>query len=362
MFELRILSGLHRGATLPLDDDSLRIGASDSADVVLVDPSIEEDHAELSRTEFGWLLAALGGKLYGAENNQPEMLIDLLPGQFVRIGDIWITIADTEDRWIDPPAVPVDEPIQKEEAYGKLESQEYIASYREDNPTSTHTQDDEITNANGEEKAGEVDQVLPKKGGGRRMLFMSIAGVTVLSAAVAYGMTAKSSQDLDKHKKNPALTVAKLDPIQKSKGAATLPIGQVIDESQSVTQTEQLKKAFRKRLADADLLKRLEMTLDDQAWSVQGNLNDEDAKRFERVLKAFIAENRIDFPVNAKVVSAEGMLPFKISQVITGKEASIVTDGGDRLYVGDEMQGFRLVAINEAGIKFDGKHKLDVRW
>ncbi|MGI4936529.1 MAG: FHA domain-containing protein, partial [Janthinobacterium lividum] len=48
MYELRILNGLHRGATLPLDEQAQTIGQSEDADVVLVDQGIADRHAVLT--------------------------------------------------------------------------------------------------------------------------------------------------------------------------------------------------------------------------------------------------------------------------------------------------------------------------
>lgn len=40
MLELRILTGLHRGAALPLDGDAIRIGSGANNDIVLLDPGM----------------------------------------------------------------------------------------------------------------------------------------------------------------------------------------------------------------------------------------------------------------------------------------------------------------------------------
>ena len=54
--ELRMLSGLHRGATLELEEDSsvLAIGTSPNADVLMADPGIARLHCRLSRQAKRW--------------------------------------------------------------------------------------------------------------------------------------------------------------------------------------------------------------------------------------------------------------------------------------------------------------------
>jgi hypothetical protein len=114
----------------------------------------------------------------------------------------------------------------------------------------------------------------------------------------------------------------------------------------------------------ADCLNTLcfDLTLQDEQWFMQAALDDEEAARFERILTSFIKQHNIAFPVHAWVGSAESMLPFKIRQVVYGSNASVVTQDGDRLYVGDEYRGVRLVAVAGDRLTFAGKRKIEVRW
>jgi type III secretion protein D len=125
---------------------------------------------------------------------------------------------------------------------------------------------------------------------------------------------------------------------------------------------EELRNAFRKRLADSDLLRRFDLSLLNEQWTMQAALDDEEAARFERILTGFIKQHNITFPVHAKVGNSESMLPFKIRQVISGSNASVVTQEGDRLYVGEEYRGVRLVAIQGNQLTFAGKRKIEVKW
>jgi len=49
MLELRILSGLHRGAAFPLDGDTIRLGSNPDNDLVLCDPGMPEHAGTLTR-------------------------------------------------------------------------------------------------------------------------------------------------------------------------------------------------------------------------------------------------------------------------------------------------------------------------
>ena len=90
--ELRILNGLHRGASLPLDDQPQLIGAADDADIVLVDPGIELRHAVLRLDGGCWSLLSLDGIVRGAAVDMPADQPQLAPGDCARVGRIWLTV------------------------------------------------------------------------------------------------------------------------------------------------------------------------------------------------------------------------------------------------------------------------------
>lgn len=125
---------------------------------------------------------------------------------------------------------------------------------------------------------------------------------------------------------------------------------------------EQLRQAFRSRLADADLTSRFKLTLSDSAWLMHAVLDDTETPRFERVLWDFLREHKLSFPVSAKIVSADTMLPFKIQQVVSGANASLVTQDGRRLRVGEQYRGVRLLAIKGNRLRFGGKRKFELKW
>lgn len=366
MYELRILSGLHRGATLPLDERDLVLGASEDADVVLVDPGIEEKHATLSLTDSGWLLSAMDGGLRTADSNQPQTLIDLAPGEFARVGDVWVTVVDQDARWENPPPEPVDEPLAAvglDEEASTDEPATAVSS--EDTPAGEEPVQPLSGNAAEEDKNDKKINTEWSRHG-RRAFYVPVTAAAVLCAGAAYAImskpeTALSSKKIAEHARlgvnaklggKPAdKTVAAAFDAMNENGAAERPLT-----------PDELKKAFRKRLSDADLLKRFDLTLQDQVWTMQAALDDDEAARFERILAAFVKQHNITFPINARVGSAESMLPFKIRQVISGANASVVTQDGNRLYIGDEYQGVRLVSIQSNRLVFAGKRKIEVKW
>jgi type III secretion protein D len=354
MYELRILNGLHRGATLPLDEHTHVIGAREDADVVLLDSGVQGQHATLTLTESGWSLSSLDGDVLGAETNERRASVDLMPGEYARLGHVWVTVVASDADWEDPPPEPVGMPFHSADlaADGPVSgSADGLNDLARDESLPADAKSGASEERAAEQSASPASVVQDSDGDKpgwrkRHFAFVALAGATVLSACAAFAITG-GPPPLNKL----SLQADKVKPGPEGSNKAGGPLS-----------PEQLRNAFRKRLTDVDLLKRFDLKLDDQSWSMQAALDDEEAARFERMLTAFVSTHKITFPIHAKVGSAEAMLPFTIRQVISGANASVVTVDGNRLYLGDEYRGVRLVAIDGSRLTFAGKRKIEVKW
>jgi len=384
MYELRVLNGYHRGASLPLQDEALTIGAADDADIVLADPGIESRHAELALTPSGWTLRALEGAVRDAGSNRGATVLTLAPGAFARVDHVWLSVVAQGSAWLEPPREPVDEPdesvVSGEAQTGPAQEGAAVSAEAVYTPHAAPA----VADASG---------FLSRK---RTLILAPLALAGVLSAAAAYAMTrsypplsaADGGNMLAQALPAPSARlemerVARENKMEKPERMLKLPKakghGDEIPQHPMKMQDpagfkpmsstalpglspEQLRNAFRQRLADVDLLKRFNLQLEDRFWSMQAALEEEDAERFQRMLSAFMAKHHIDFPVEVKIGNAEAMLPFKIQQVVSGINASIVTDDGRRLYVGDEYRGMKLAGIEGNQLSFTGKRSINVTW
>jgi len=350
MLELRILNGLHRGATLPLDEKPQVFGASEDADVVLVDEGIEQRHATLTRTKDGWLLSAGEGQVYTADSNRPQTIVDLKAGDFARIGDIWMTIVKEGAPWENPPAEPIDVDLDDEIVDPPHES-EGDTTEEDTGDTSPSTPEQ---NAVPDEKDDDLPPV--KSPTSKRRMLVPVLLIAALCAAGVYtfstGMPKQAAPGIaDAHTK-----------IESPSAMNTAQNSAKSEKQGTLLGQDELRALLRKRLADAELLKRFDLNLEDHNWSLRATLDAEETARFERILKAFIAKYEITFPVRATVGGGEEMLPFTIKQVISGANASVVTSEGYRLYIGDVYRGVRVAAIQDSRLTFIGKRKVEVNW
>ncbi|MCA1325664.1 FHA domain-containing protein [Herbaspirillum sp. alder98] len=355
MHELRILNGYHRGATLPLPEPGERsIGADEDADVVLADPGILARHARFTLDADGWTLAAADGAIRDAHSNATPPQLALSFGEFARADHIWLTVVDDNAPWSDPPAEPQDPPADSaaagDEAAGPASDDpaapDAIAAADLFDPHEEQALDAAQAEAASETASAHPDTVADggeRSRHGYRLVLVAFVAAIALSGAAAYGLTS--------HPEVPAKEA--LAQQAELKRLASLPRQLPADE---------LELALRKRLDQVDLLNRVTLDLGPREWIIRGALGEDDAERLQRMLRAFAKSYVIDFPISVKIGNAESMLPFRISQVMTGTDPSIVTDDGRRLYVGDEYRGVRLVAVAGNQLKFAGKHALNVSW
>lgn len=112
MFELRVLSGLHQGAALPLFGERWCMGAHEEADLALYDPGIEPRHAQLHCIEGLWRVQAQEGLLQGESGAPLAHIADLAPGVEFSINGIRLCVADAGSPWPDEPVEVLPEPSQ----------------------------------------------------------------------------------------------------------------------------------------------------------------------------------------------------------------------------------------------------------
>ena len=110
LFELRVLSGLHEGAALPLFGECWSIGAHQDADLELYDPGVAARHARLHGMAGRWTVQAQEGLLQDDTGTVRAQIADLAPGRAFAIGGIRLCVADTQSAWLDEPADAVAQP------------------------------------------------------------------------------------------------------------------------------------------------------------------------------------------------------------------------------------------------------------
>ncbi|WCG81411.1 FHA domain-containing protein [Pectobacterium sp. A5351] len=309
MFELRVLTGLHRGAALPLCGNAWRIGAADDADLVLYDPGIAPYHSQLEKTADGWALSAQEGALCNAEGHTVEQIETLQPGTPFALGQIWLCLVAAETPWPDEnePA-----PILEEEVHPA-----------------------EVTN-----DASSVPLTPPIPTSAPRLPLWAKASYLLLGTLL---LVMVGSWQLQESVAMPAAP----PPQDTRKPLSTLP---------------QLESTLRIMLQERELSATVKVAAYQDRLTLTGQLTPDEQKKLERMLVQLHQRYRTALSVDNRTQLKTEQLPFQIVQVTSGSRANVVTADGQRFFIGDEIDNLRLVRIDEHQIEFSGRQQITVNW
>jgi type III secretion protein D len=293
MYELRVLTGLHHGAALPLVGQEWLIGTDEDADLILFDPGIKPKHCLLRLCDNHWVLTGKEGKVSDQEGHQSDQIDGMQPQSVFAVQGIWMTIVDAATPW----------PEESQEA-------------------ATLTEE----TLSAEKKSPEKSSVLPFILG-----FISAATIAVTS------------------------TWAALAPEPK-------PVS--LTESTSIPRLatpEDVSRKLHKMLTEREL-KNITIAKQPHQVILNGALKKEEKARLERMLTRFHQRFSTSVTIDNQVYLTSTQLPFEITQITSGSMASVVTGQGKRLFIGDELNGIRLVSVDRNKIIFKGKRSYEVTW
>ena len=322
MLELRILTGLQRGAAMAIEDTQvLTVGSGDNCDVLILDHGIAEQHLTLEYQEEALVLTPLD-EIRGDDGNYIDEPIIVERLHLFYLKGIWVGIADTEDDWS-----IFDELIPEKIPEPNLE---LVAE-------------------------GEEYHIEPIKMSWKSKLF-AIAGLLMLASwATASVFIPKDSALKSSLSKKPASGAVKEEKVDESLN----PIKKV-SVAKKYYAREELAEILNSKLMELQLRPLVDLKYDIEGWTIEASLDDEDRLRLERALEWFNAEYKPRFPITVKILNLEKFLPFKITQIVSGKMAGVITEDGQRFFVGDTVEGYRLVSVQGNKATFDGKRKIDI--
>ncbi|WP_213989498.1 FHA domain-containing protein [Sodalis sp. dw_96] len=297
MYELRVLSGLHRGAALPLSGGEWLIGRSDEADLQLTDEGIEECHCRLSKEGERWHLQSGQGGARDSRGAVVGGIDDIRPEQPFAVGDVWLGIAGAETPWreMNPPP----------------HARAAVAVPEKNNPP--------------------VSSGLPRW---MRVLMVSLLllfSFTVVSWILQPGMAQTTTADTD---------------IQRGRLATA----------------DAVCAALLSMLRERDLVDSVRVVNAEGAVILSGELSATQLAVLKRMMTRFYALYDVIPPLRDRTTTLSVKLPFRIVQITMGAHANVVTDRGQRLFIGDEVDDLRLVAITSTQVEFNGREHIMANW
>ncbi|NDL63388.1 FHA domain-containing protein [Acerihabitans arboris] len=301
MFELRVLTGRHQGAALPLCGERWVIGRSGEADLQLTDDDVASCHGLLLSAGDGWRLEALEGgwrDASGAAIGAPGVLPVDAP---FAAGGAWLCVSGAATPWGNV-AIPTVALATTPPAAGGAD----VPPNRD-------------KHARGWPKSLQITV----------FSLMVLLTITVASWILQPSMAQISTQEPQR----PYLSTL-----------------------------QELRPALLAMLRDRGLTPAVRIDMDKNKLILYGSLDKEQQALLARMLLRFRAQYTLVPKLVNNTRPRETTLPFRIVQITSGARANVVTDKGDRLFIGDEVDQLRLVAITANEIVFNGRDEIKVKW
>lgn len=334
MYELRILTGANRGTTLPLENFPVLIGSHDDADLKLEAPEIKGYHAVLLPCHSGWILSSIAGSDVSTTSDTDREFVQIKSNECFRLAGVSMII---HVEFICDRKNTASTILHKKNTM-LMDGRERLLKKHWRLLKSVFSLALSKTARNLIRISG-----TSKRTRAKRLVLLVFLGSAVLTTSPTSSHV-ESAKKFDYQKKNSKdLSLKQAETIQPIKNPASF-----------------LADEFRDQLKAAGLSKQFQLSLDEKSWEMTATLDDVESKIFENLLVHFMKNHKIEFPVHASISGINTMLPFRVRSVTSGRNTSLITEDGQRLEVGDEYQGTRILAISNRRITFLGKRKIEM--
>ncbi|AZC84003.1 FHA domain-containing protein [Pseudomonas chlororaphis] len=306
-YELRVLTGLHRGAALPLTGGEWSIGSSSSVDLVLYDPGIKDRHCILQRVSDSWSLARKEGQVTDSEGHKVDAIASLQPGTPFAINGVWLSVVSANTEW------PKDE---DEQPQPEVDTKSVL-----------------------QELSSECDKARPKQLVAQSR---SLLGSTLLLGASILFLGALFS-GLNREELKPSLPA--------------MPSHIPLKDAAAV------HEVLKRMLQERELQTKISIADEKGKIFLKGRFDEDDLlQSTERMLLRFEQQYKSPLQVLSDLPEATPLLPFSIVQISNARLPSVLTSDGHRLFLGDEVQGVRFVDISDHQLVFEGDRRIEVSW
>ncbi|MDI3186403.1 FHA domain-containing protein [Pseudomonas paracarnis] len=299
MYELRVLDGQRQGAALPLFGEQWSIGAQADADLVLNDPGVAEQHALLRFFEANWSVQAQAELLYGAAGQAMAQIPNLALNVPFLVGSVRLCVTLADQPWPEPVApAAAAVPSPDESAQALM-----------------------------------LSAIAPSQ---QKRLISLVLVMAIIIAVV--GMVSTGEHEAQ----------ASLMPAVAGKQELASPID--------------VRQQLVKMLGERELNPRIGLQVINGQVVLSGDVSQEDVELVSRMLSRFGEQFDSAVPVISRVRVRDEALPFRIVQIVGGPNGHVVLEEGSRLFLGDQIDGLRLVLIDNSKVVFDGAQRYEVLW
>ncbi len=127
-----------------------------------------------------------------------------------------------------------------------------------------------------------------------------------------------------------------------------------------ILQADDLPQQFQEKIISAGLVKKLQVVSRQPEFVLRGTMTEEDLRNWETVLTEFNEDYGKILPIRATIRVVQKKSPFNVQIVVGGNMPFVITESGQRVTRGGDINGHTLMTIKDTEVIFDGNEKIKI--
>jgi type III secretion system YscD/HrpQ family protein len=127
-----------------------------------------------------------------------------------------------------------------------------------------------------------------------------------------------------------------------------------------ILQADDLPQQFQEKIISAGLVKKLQVVSRQPEFVLRGAMTEEDLRNWETVLTEFNEDYGKILPIRAMIRVIQKKSPFNVQIVVGGNMPFVITESGQRVTRGGDINGHTLMTIKDTEVIFDGNEKVKI--
>lgn len=127
-----------------------------------------------------------------------------------------------------------------------------------------------------------------------------------------------------------------------------------------ILQADDLPQQFQEKIISVGLAKKLQVVSRQPEFVLRGTMTEEDLRNWETMLTEFNEDYGKILPIRATIRVVQKKSPFNVQIVVGGNMPFVITESGQRVTRGGDINGHTLITIKDTEVIFDGNEKIKI--
>ena len=128
----------------------------------------------------------------------------------------------------------------------------------------------------------------------------------------------------------------------------------------NIITTEDLPQLLQDQLASAGLLKKMQIIDKQPEFILRGGLTDDEMKKWETLIVNFTERYGKLLPVRATIKLTQRKPPVHVQAIVGGSMPFVMTESGDRITRGGDINGNTLITVKDNEVIFEGSERFKI--